>query len=276
MDSTSSNRHMRILLFIPSWRGRLMILALGMLSLAVLIMQRRAVFAADAAAHRPVLVELFTSEGCSSCPPADALLARLDAQRVVGEAQVIVLSEHVTYWDRPEWNDPFSLQSVTDRQQDYGNRFRLDSVYTPQALIDGEAQMTGSDGAAMLRAIAQAAATPAVDLAIEDAQWSGNAVHFKVRAGAGSNAPPNATLTAALADDSAQASIGGGENAGRTLRYVAVVRAMKSLGKGPLDGRQLELKASDAGKSGPMRLVVFLTDPRSGHVLGAAEQTLSR
>ncbi|MGB6690198.1 MAG: DUF1223 domain-containing protein [Terracidiphilus sp.] len=253
-----------------------MILALGMLSLAVLAMPRSAVITADESAHRPVLVELFTSEGCSSCPPADALLACLDAQRVVGGAQVIVLSEHVTYWDRPEWRDAFSLQSVTDRQQDYGNRFRLDSVYTPEAVVDGEAQMTGSDGTALLRAIAQAAATPAFDLAIEDAQWSGNAVHFKVHAGAASTAPPNATLTAALADDLAQASIGGGENAGRTLRYVAVVRAMKNLGNGTFDGRQLELKTSDAGKSGPIRLVVFLTDPRSGHVLGAAEQTLSR
>jgi hypothetical protein len=253
-----------------------MILSLGALSLAVTIMPRRAVTAADDPSHRPVLVELFTSEGCSSCPPADELLARLDVQRVVSGAQVIVLSEHVTYWDRPEWQDPFSLQSVTDRQQDYGSRFRLDSVYTPQALVDGEAQMTGSDAAALLRAIAQAAASPGIDLVLEDAKWSGNSVRFKVRTAVGSTVPSNATLTAALADDSAQASIGGGENAGRTLRYVAVVRAMKNLGKGTPDGRQLELKASDAGKSGPMRLVVFLTDPHTGHVLAVAEQTLSR
>lgn len=262
--------------YIAAGAGRLTILAVGMLSLAMLIMPRPSAIAADDTAHRPVLVELFTSEGCSSCPPADEFLARLDAQRVVGGAQVIVLSEHVTYWDRPEWNDPFSLQSVTDRQQDYGNRFRLDSVYTPQAIVDGEAQMTGSDGNALLRAIAQAAASPTIELAIEDAQWSGNAVRFKVRAGAGSTVPPSATLTAAVADDSAQASIGGGENAGRKLRYVAVVRAMKNLGKGTPDGRELELKASDAGKAGPIRLVVFLTDPRSGHVLGVAEQSLTR
>jgi hypothetical protein len=276
MDSTPSNRRMKLSRVIPVRLALVMILALGTISLAALIMARRTVNAADESVRRPVLVELFTSEGCSSCPPADALLARLDALRVVAGAQVIVLSEHVTYWDRAEWHDPFSLQSVTDRQQDYGTRFRLDSVYTPQAIVDGEAQMTGSDGTALLRAIAQAAATPAIDLAVEDAQWSGNSVRFKVRAGTGSTAPSNVNLTAVLADDSAQASIGGGENAGRTLRYVAVVRTMKNLGKGPLDGRELELKASDAGKSGPMRLVVFLTDPRSGHVLGAAEQTLSR
>jgi hypothetical protein len=276
MDSTPSNRRMKLSRVIPVRLALVMILALGTISLAALIMARRTVNAADESVRRPVLVELFTSEGCSSCPPADALLARLDALRVVAGAQVIVLSEHVTYWDRAEWHDPFSLQSVTDRQQDYGTRFRLDSVYTPQAIVDGEAQMTGSDGTALLRAIEQAAATPAIDLAVEDAQWSGNSVRFKVRAGTGSTAPSNVNLTAVLADDSAQASIGGGENAGRTLRYVAVVRTMKNLGKGPLDGRELELKASDAGKSGPMRLVVFLTDSRSGHVLGAAEQTLSR
>ncbi len=232
--------------------------------------------AAAADSRRPVLVELFTSEGCSSCPPADDLLAWIDGQKSVAGTPVVVLSEHVTYWDRPEWHDPYSLESVTDRQQDYGTRFHLDSVYTPQALVDGEAQMTGSDSTALLHAIAQAASLPGIDLAIQDAQVSGNSVHFKMSGPAASPAQPAPSITAVLADDSAQASIGGGENAGRTLRYVAVVRVMKDMGKGALDGRPLELKAPGAGKSGPLRLVVFATDRKSGHVIGVAEQTLNR
>jgi hypothetical protein len=240
-----------------------------------LIITPRAAAALDNAARHPVLIELFTSEGCSSCPPADDLLVRIDAQKAIAGAPVIVLSEHVTYWDRPEWHDPFSLESVTDRQQDYGSRFHLDSVYTPQALVDGEAQMTGSDSAALLGAIARAAASPGLALTIEDAQWTGGSVHFKVHADSPPAASANFTLTAALADDSAQASIGGGENAGRTLRYVAVVRTMRDMGKDALDGRPLELKTAGAGKNGPVRLVVFVTDRHSGHIVGAAEQTLS-
>jgi hypothetical protein len=267
---------MRICGSIPVRCAKRAPVALAALSVAVLALHCRAAAADNTPSHRPVLVELFTSEGCSSCPPADDLLARIDAQKSVEGTPVVVLSEHVTYWDRPEWHDPYSLESVTDRQQDYGTRFHLDSVYTPQALVDGEAQMTGSDVAALVHAIAQAASSPGVDLAIEDAQLSGNTVHFKVGLSGGSAAPANASLTAAIADDSAQTAVKGGENAGHTLRYVAVVRVMKDLGKGAFDGRSLELKASDVSKTGPLRLVVFATDRKSGHVIGVAEQTLSR
>jgi len=261
---------------LPGRRAGSLAPAAALLSLAVVAMPGPAAAADMPPSHRPVLVELFTSEGCSSCPPADDLLARIDAKKTIAGAPVVVLSEHVTYWDRPEWHDPYSLESVTDRQQEYGVRFHLDSVYTPQALVDGEAQMTGSDAAALLHAIAQAASSPGIDLAIEDAQVAGKAVHFKVALAGGAAAPANANLTAAIADDSAQTAVGGGENAGHTLHYVAVVRVMQGLGKGAFDGRTFELKASGANKSGPLRLVVFATDRKSGRVIGVAEQTLNR
>jgi hypothetical protein len=233
--------------------------------------------AAASGPRQPVLVELFTSEGCSSCPPADALLARLDEQQFVPGAQAIVLSEHVTYWNDGGWRDPFSLDTITDRQQQYAARFGLDSVYTPQAVVDGASQMTGSDTAALTRAIARAASAPrsGAALAIQDAAWSGGTVSFKVTGAAGSDG----RLMAALAEDSEKSSVARGENSGRTLRHVAVVRVLQDMGKGAADGRALNLGIPDAGRaaqSGPLRLVVFLADRRSGRVLSVAEQTLTR
>ena len=230
-------------------------------------------------ARQPVLVELFTSEGCSSCPPADALLARLDATQPVADAQVIVLSEHVTYWNHDGWHDPFSLDAMTDRQARYVERFGLSSSYTPQAVVDGSAQVVGSNENGLEQVVAHAAASPKEELNIVDAQWSGGVVHFAVRGGSGA-ADSKQTLIAALAEDSAQSSVARGENAGRSLRHVAVVRVMQEMAKGSEDGRALTLKAPASSQTSaqttPMRLVVFLTDRHNGHVLAVAERTISR
>jgi hypothetical protein len=225
--------------------------------------------------RRPVLVELFTSEGCSSCPPADALLAKLDETQFVPGAEAIVLSEHVTYWNQDGWHDPFSLDAMTERQQQYAERFGIPSSYTPQAVVDGAAQMVGSDGRKLAAAVEQAASVAKPDLAIGEVQWAENAVKFSVKGAAN----PKTELVAVLAEDSAQSSVAKGENAGRNLRHVAVVRVMAEMGKGADDGRALTLKAPSAGKTsstGPMRLVVFVADRHNGHVLAAAERTINR
>lgn len=226
------------------------------------------------ASRQPVLVELFTSEGCSDCPPADALLARLDASQFVPGADAIVLSEHVTYWNHLGWHDPFSFDAIDQRQQDYVTRFALQGSYTPQMVVDGAAQFVGSDARALSSAVAKAAANPKPVLAIENPRWEDGAVYFSVRG----PADPASTLFAALAADATHSEVAHGENAGRTLHHVAVVRVLKDFGSKSADGRQLKLSGlSHADESaGPFRLVVFLAAHRTGHVVAVAEQTLQR
>ena len=223
----------------------------------------------------PVLVELFTSEGCSDCPPADALLAELDARQLVPGAEAIVLSEHVTYWNHLGWRDPFSLDTMTQRQEAYVRRFGLDSAYTPQAVVDGTTQFVGSDGRAMLAAIGKAATKPKMTLTIENARWDHATVRFAVRG----EIARGTKLIAVVAANATHSEVARGENAGRTLHHTAVVRALKEMDAGAADGRPLSLDASSAqlaGKGdGEMRLVVFATDGSAGRVTAVAEQALN-
>jgi hypothetical protein len=230
---------------------------------------------AQPAVRQPVLVELFTSEGCSDCPPADALLGQLDSQQFVPGAQAIVLSEHVTYWNHEGWHDPFSLGQMDERQQQYARQFGLGDVYTPQDVVDGAQQFVGNDPAQLRRAVARAAATPKLPVTINVVrQAADGSIAFSVRA---DNA--HATLVAAIAEDATSSHVARGENAGRTLHHVAVVRVLKEFGAGRADGRPLELSGANLvaaeNTGGPLRLVVFLVSSTNGHVVGAAEQMLN-
>src|SRR5580704_490614 len=113
-----------------------------------------------ASAPTPVVVELFTSEGCSSCPPADLLLRRLEKEQPVPGVEVIPLSEHVDYWNQLGWKDPFSSGRFTDRQRQYADVFHKDGPYTPQMVVDGAPEFVGSDGPRALKTIAEAARRP--------------------------------------------------------------------------------------------------------------------
>jgi hypothetical protein len=173
------------------------------------------------AAERPALVELFTSEGCSSCPPADRLLAELAA-----DPRVLALSFHVDYWDRLGWKDPFSSAAATRRQQAYARRFGLATVYTPQIVVDGHWQAVGSDRAAVMQALAAAERAPAsVPLRLTLDRGKAHVMLAATSPGR------SAALLLVAFDRRGVDRVGGGENEGRTLTHVDVVRGLSEIGR---------------------------------------------
>lgn len=181
----------------------------------------------------PVLIELFTSEGCSDCPPADALLEKLDKSQPVAGAEVVVLSEHVDYWDDIGWKDPYSSHESTERQAAYASIFRLRSVYTPQMVVDGRIQIIGSDEDGAMEAVQDAEKSPKIPVSLTDVHFGkGNNVSLHVSAAAlpADAAGKSARVIIAVADDKDESRVSRGENAGRTLSHVAVVRTLVAVG----------------------------------------------
>jgi hypothetical protein len=232
---------------------------------------------ADNGASRvPVLLELFTSEGCSSCPPADRLLEILDQKQPVAGADLIVLSEHVDYWDRLGWKDPFSSPQYTARQQDYTNKYNFDGVYTPQLVVDGRFGFVGSDGREASAAIQKAIREQKIPIEISKVSREGNQVTAHIELHADENYKGGrAILYVAIADNRAESHVVRGENAGRSLAHVAITRVLKQLGTIELDSASAkDVTLSVHPEANGSRIVAFVQDPRSGQVLGVAEQKL--
>jgi hypothetical protein len=231
-----------------------------------------------------VVVELFTSEGCSTCPPADQLLSRLESPRnpaivrgkqgpisVPAGVEIIALGEHVDYWDQLGWKDRFSSPLFSARQQDYGRAFHLESVYTPEMVVNGQKEVLGSDARAVQEAINRAAREPQAQVSI--AMTSAQTVSYSV-----SKLPPGsheAELLLGVTEDGLVTSVFGGENNGRQLRHAAVVRTLSGLGRldpkrpGEYSGvAQLNLR-QDWNRAN-LKLVLFVQDRVTQHILGAA------
>jgi hypothetical protein len=240
--------------------------------LAILGSAANAQLAAAPPSSPSVLVELFTSEGCSSCPPADRLLAELDKKQPIPGTKVIVLSEHVDYWNSLGWQDPFSSHQWSERQDEYAQRFGLDSVYTPQMIVDGRHQVSGGDSRAVVAAIAESSLDPHVPIAIADLSPSGGQLKIAFTAGAADHA----TLYAVLADDAGQSSVPRGENAGRVLQHVAIARSLvrvADLKTRPLaQTTTIALPPGSAGRR--LRVILFARDGRDGRIVGAAAREL--
>jgi hypothetical protein len=225
----------------------------------------------------PVLVELFTSEGCSSCPPADALLAKLDREQPVNGAEIIVLGEHVDYWDNLGWHDRFSSHQYTDRQSQYSSRLRVDGVYTPQMIVNGTDQFVGNDSSKAYRAIQQAAQASRINIELSRPVVDGRKISASISAPQNSSRASNplqGDLYAALVDAVDVTDVRNGENGGRRLQHVGVVRNLQRVGslKDLTSSKQISfsLEAPGDAKPGTMRVVVFAQQNAQGAVLGAA------
>jgi len=234
---------------------------------------------APTAPAQPVLVELFTSEGCSSCPPADALLEKLDAQPLPG-LQLIVMSEHVTYWDHDDWKDPNSSSQLTDRQSAYEDALRINTPYTPQIIVDGTSVLQMGDpqqADGVFRKAAEAAAIPVhVDNVTLDA---GTPTVLRTRISTDTNSDKrSADVYVAVALNRVESQVLRGENGGRHLVHVAVVQQLVKVGKlekGRVFDQQIQLKLKPGEDPRNLRLIAFIQEPGPGKVLGAVSRKIA-
>jgi hypothetical protein len=243
-------------------------------SLAVVVLASGA-SGASRAARAPVLVELFTSEGCSSCPAADELLTRLHREQPVGNAEIIPLAFHVDYWDHQGWKDPFASKAFTARQRDY-SRILGNELYTPQMIVDGREEFVGSDEALARRAAQVSAARPRLAVRV-DARLQGQSVRLSMDLPA---APPDAEpidVLVALTEDDLASAVRRGENSGRTLAHSAVVRKLDTSGALDRDAfvANGQLPLERGWNAARMRAVVWLQGRKTRHVYGAASASVT-
>ena len=214
------------------------------------------------------LVELFTSEGCSSCPPADELLGEIAAGAQKGRRRIFPLGFHVDYWDYLGWKDSFSNPAYTQRQHVYADALRASSLYTPQMIVNGFEGFVGSDRRRALGVIEKALTRPAqvaVSLRVSTAQDSNSyAIEYGV-----TPVPVGAVLNVALVQGGLVTKVTSGENAGRTLRHENVVRLFRTVSLGPDGKGTVQFERPSSMKEGG-QAIVYVQDPRTMEILGAS------
>jgi hypothetical protein len=225
----------------------------------------------------PVIVELFTSEGCSSCPPADVLLQKLEAEQPLAGADVIGLEEHVDYWNHDGWVDPYSSAEWTQRQLDYGERLTSEP-YTPQMVVDGESQFVGSDARDAALAIRKAASSPKTDVEIRPHGPEAKGVQsfaVAIKKLSGDTPGDVAEVWLAVTEDGLRSSVNRGENSGRVLTHVATLRSLREIGVAEQNAAMAFagepiVKFDSKWNRENLAVVVFVQEKRSRKIIGAA------
>ncbi len=235
------------------------------------------------AGRKPVVIELFTSEGCSSCPPADVLLQKLEARQPVAGAEIIALEEHVDYWNHDGWTDPFSSAEWTDRQEAYAAQFKNDA-YTPELVVDGQSQFVGSNERAAELAIEKAARGVKTQVAITPGKPEGkDSQRFSVSVGklAGNKAGDEAEVWLAVTEDGLHSSVSHGENAGHLLHHVATLRSLRKIGVADADRASASFEGDTLVKFDSrwvpenLHVTIFVQKKKSREILGAASTKIT-
>jgi hypothetical protein len=223
----------------------------------------------------PVVVELFTSEGCSSCPPADLLLQKFDTNQPLPGAHLIVLSEHVTYWDHDGWKDPNSSSTLTDRQSSYEGVLGEKESFTPQFIVDGTEEFSFAKPNHIEDILRKAKDSPKLPVRIGEITFNPAnptvlRAHVETDANSGKH---NADVYMAVALDHVESEVLHGENGGRHLVHVAVVQTLQKVGKlpkGQAFATDVQLKLKPGTDPSNLRLIAFVQEPGPGKLLGAA------
>jgi hypothetical protein len=225
------------------------------------------------AARTPVLLELFTSEGCSSCPPADKLLDQLDRTQPFPKADVIVLSEHVDYWDQLGWKDHYSSPIFSSRQRQYAAHFAEQDVYTPQLVVDGKWVAVGSDLGQIRRAVEKASQQPKLPIHLE-ASRNGSSGSLRVDISTPAATPPG-DVYIVVAKNHVTSYVEHGENAHLTLSHTAVAYQVTKLG-GLLPGNRLEkqLAIELPAPEGQTRVIAYVQEPATGKIIAVTQAIL--
>jgi hypothetical protein len=232
-----------------------------------------------AARDAPVLIELFTAEGCSSCPPADHFLEQLDAAQPIRGANLVVLSEHVDYWDGQGWPDPYASKAFTERQETYEHGLKIREPFTPQFIVDGTIDMSLSHRERISGQLHAASAATKVPVSIESLRIETGASP-RISGVVNADAVPgrrSCELFVGVALDRADTQVLRGENRGQHLTHVAVLRELDSVGKvapGSAVHQTFSLVLRPGLDTTRLRIVAFLQLPGPGAVLGAAERTI--
>ena len=226
--------------------------------------------------HGAVVVELFTSEGCSSCPPADALLRQIDGKLTRDGRHIIGISEHVTYWNHLGWSDPYSRDVYTQRQETYGRRLQLDSVYTPQMVIDGVDQLVGSDRDGLQQELDKTRNSRPVTIQISAVVYREDVVSVSYTL-SGSLPSGGAEVVAIVADDEDRSTVARGENSGRVLTHVSVARSMKLVSAKVSTQEQILvvpiLRSSGSSQKQGRRIILLVQEKGQGRVFGANQKS---
>ncbi len=237
----------------------------------------------DSQETSPVVLELFTAEGCSSCPPADSLLLALQEKSRLPGAEIIAFEEHVDYWNEGGWRDPFSSPQWTQRQSDYQTTFgrRYDAIYTPQLVIDGTQEVVGNKNSQVISLVTAAARQPKLGVRIVpgDVQKSSQAFSVSVSNAADGSNGDSADVMLAVTETGRESNVTAGENSGKQLKHAAILRHLEKIGtihakNGPFSATPTA-KFESSWKKENLRVVVFVQDKKSHHILGAAEVKLA-